>query len=142
MGYQSVLENMMEEKLMSIHTAFIGKIISLSADKSKATIQPLNKVKQYAKTAQKQSILQDVPILYNARYKLKPKKLKYVSNVSDHSPVFETLETVERIELKSGDVVFCVCADREISETKNGNFALPSVARHHNQSDCVIVGVL
>ena len=145
MGNLTAFDNIIEEKLMSMHTAFVAKIISVKGNS--ATVQPLNMVKQYGKTAQKQTVLQDVPILFNAQNKLEPYNLTYVKDVSLNSATSisvtkETLETVKRKKLEAGDVVFCVCADRDISETKNGNMATPSVARHHNQSDAVIVGIL
>lgn len=136
MGNVSILDSLMEEKLMNMHTAFVGRIISVSGDT--ATVQPLNKVKQYGKAAQAQAVITDVPILYNARYKLKPYTLKYEGG----GDTVKELKTVERVDLKSGDIVFCVCADRDISETRNGSMVTPSVGRHHNQSDCVIVGCL
>lgn len=136
MGYASVFNDMIEEKLMGMNTAFVARIVSVG--ESTATVQPLNKVKQYGKSAQKQSVIPNVPILYNARYKMKKYDLKY----KDWNDSNQTLKTFERIDLKAGDVVFCVCADRDITETKNGSMATPSVGRHHNMSDCVIVGVL
>lgn len=138
MGNLTVIDDIIEEKLYNVHTAFVAKITSISGDKTTASVQPLSMVKQYGKAAQKQSIITNVPILYNARYKLKPKTLKYESG----GDVISTLETVERVELKAGDIVFCVCADRDISVTRTGSMTTPSVARHHNQSDAVIVGVL
>lgn len=153
MGHLTVLDNLMEEKLMNMNTAFIGKITAIK--KNSATIQPLNKVKQYGKTAQKQSVLLDVPILNHTKYKYEPYKLKYVKDVSISTTsadgyltsaslnvTKDEVEIVERKELKAGDVVLCVCSDRDITETKNGTLATPSVGRHHNMSDAIIVGVI
>lgn len=142
MGNMTYFDDLINEKLMSVHTAFCAKILSISGDGASATIQPLNNVKQYGKAAQKQSVLKSVPILKNARFKLEPYKLRYVSSVNNHIPTYKELETVERKELSVGDTVYCICADRDISETAKGVQATPSVGRHHNMSDAVIVGVL
>ena len=37
--------------------------------------------------------------------------------------------------------VFCVCAERNISETRNGAVAVP-VSGHHELTDAVVVGIL
>lgn len=152
MGYSTIIENLIEEQLMNIHTAFVGKVISVSGNT--ATVQPLNKVKQYGKKAETQSVIPNVPILNNARYKLQPATVKYVSDVdldTNRSDGYvtsasvdittKTIETVKRVGLAKGDIVFCVCADRDITEARRGNMAVPSVG-HHSQSDAVIVGVL
>lgn len=74
-----------------------------------AKVQPLNMVKAVGGSAQKQAVIPDVPIL---------------RHVGD---------------LDKGDTVFCVCAERDITETKKGKFALP-VRGRHMLSDAVIVG--
>ena len=140
MGNLTVLNNIIEENMMNMHTAFVGKILSVKGNS--ATVQPLNRVKQYGKKEQAQSVLKDVPILNHARWKYKARKLEYVKNVSDHVAIKDSIEIVEREEIGPGDIVFCMCADRDITETKNGSMATPSVGRHHNMSDAVIVGHL
>lgn len=142
MGNLSIFNDMIEEKLMGVHTAFVATIVSIPEDAKTATIQPLSMIKQYGKGAKAQSIIKDVPILQNARFKLEPYTLKYVKSVSGDSASYDELETVKRKKLEKGDVVFCVCADRDISETKKGSMTTPSVARHHDASDAVIIGVI
>ena len=152
MGNSTIFERMIEEKLLNIHTAFIGKIISVSGNTAK--VQPLNKVKQYGREAEQQSVLQNVPILNNARFKLQSATVEYVSDVdldtnksdgyvtsASIDKTTKTIETVKRVGLTKGDIVFCVCADRDITEARRGNMAVPSIG-HHSQSDAVIVGVL
>lgn len=81
----------------------------ISVEGNFAKVQPLNMVKAIGGKAQKQAVIPKVPIL------------QHVDGVA------------------AGDTVFCVCAERDISETRKGNFALP-VSGRHMLSDAVIVG--
>ncbi len=81
----------------------------LSVSGSKAKVQPLNMVKAVGGKAQKQAAITDVPIL------------QHVGTV------------------KKGDTVYCLCAERDITETKKGKFATPVQGRHM-LSDAVIIG--
>ena len=103
----NVINTMIENALMQTHTAFCGKVISVSG--SLAKVQPLNMVKAVGGKSQKQAVIVNVPIL------------KHVT------------------DLKAGDTVFCMCAERDITETRKGKFALP-VRGRHRLSDAVIVG--
>ena len=47
--------------------------------------------------------------------------------------------TIKQIE--EDDIVVCLCADRDISQTKNGSVALPAHGSH-SLSDSIIVGIL
>lgn len=101
------IEGMINNALMNTHTAFCGKVISVSGRFAK--VQPLNMVKAKGGKAQKQAVIPSVPIL------------RHVEGV------------------KKGDTVFCVCAERDITETRKGKYALP-VSGRHMLSDAVIVG--
>jgi hypothetical protein len=81
----------------------------ISVNGNLAKVQPLNMIKAIGGKAQKQAVIPDVPIL------------QHVGTVY------------------SGDTVFCMCAERDITETRKGNFALPVQGRHM-LSDAVIVG--
>ena len=81
----------------------------ISVNGSFAKVQPLNMVKAIGGNAQKQAVIPNVPIL------------KHVTGVA------------------VGDTVFCVCAERDITETRKGNYDLPVHGRHM-LSDAVIVG--
>lgn len=81
----------------------------ISVDGSFAKVQPLNMVKAVGGKAQKQAVIPKVPIL------------QHVTGIA------------------VGDTVFCMCAERDITETRKGNFALPVQGRHM-LSDAVIVG--
>jgi hypothetical protein len=152
MGKLEFLENLVEEKLLGVHTAYIAKVISTNGKTAK--IQPLGNIKAYGKSAQKHSPLSNVPILNNAQQKLETKTIEhvkdvtleqtksngYVTNVTAHVTK-ERLEIVTPVAISSGDLVLCVCCDRDISEAKKGNSATPQVG-HHSMSDSVIVGIL
>lgn len=124
----TVINGMIEQKLLNLHTAYFAKVISVSGNKAK--IQPLNMIKATGKEAKKQSVI-TVPILENAR-KFSTKKIKVESTEI-------TIPTVEKIE--AGDIVYCLCGERDITDTKNGEFAIPPLG-HHRLSDSVIIGVM
>lgn len=143
MGNMKYFENMINESLLSLNVAYIGKVLSYSNGKAK--IQPLTMIKQYGKSAVKPSPLPNVPVIDSARYKLKSKTITAVTGVSvsgDKANVTETKYTVaEPVPIGAGDIVVCVCCDRDITETKNGNMATPPIG-HHSMSDSVVVGIL
>lgn len=123
-GTSNVLQGMIENALMQTHTAFCGKVISVSGNFAK--VQPLNMVKAVGGKAQKQAVIPKVPIL-QPTYKA---TVKYGG---------KTCEVEYENDIKAGDTVFCVCAERDITETRKGTFALP-VSGRHMLSDAVIVG--
>ena len=120
----NVIQTMIENALLRTHTAFLGKVISVSGGYAK--VQPLNMVKAVGGKAQKQAVIPDVPIL-KPNYKM---SVTYKGEGCSESYV---------CDIEKGDTVFCVCAERDITETKKGKFALPVQGRHM-LSDAVIVG--
>lgn len=104
-----VTEQMLNNKLLALHTAYLAKVISTNGRTAK--IQPLGLTKAYGSAAQKQSPLSNVPF------------------------------TKQITEISAGDIVVCICCERNITEAKKGNNVLPP-AGHHSMSDSVIVGVL
>ena len=139
MNMLGVLDDFIEKKLLGLHTAYIGKV--LATDGETAKIQPLCLWKEYGKEAQRTAVISSVPILESARYHVRRKELRYVSNVVDHAASFQSENVAVLEPIAAGDIVFCVCADRNISEAKRGREALPPVG-HHNLSDSVVVGVI
>lgn len=109
MGFDKYFDNVIETKLLNLHTAYLAKVISVSGKTAK--IQPLGKVKEYGSAEQNQSVLTSVP---------------YTKQISD---------------IKKGDVVVCICCERDITEAKKGKNVLPPVG-HHSMSDSIIIGVL
>lgn len=103
-------ENLVNQKLLMLHTCYLAKVISVSG--GQARIQPLALIKAYQQQAQKQAIVENVPICKHA------------------------LE-----DATAGAVVVVACMERDITQTKKGELALPSL-RHHSLSDSIIIGVL
>ena len=134
MGMQKVIDAIMESKLLNLHTAYIGKVLSYS--NGKATVQPLGMVKQVGKAAQKQAIVSNIPVIQSARNKIGTKTITYDYNGNTKTETVLTLSP-----LAAGDLVFCVCADRDITEAKRGRNVQPQIG-HHSQSDSVVVGIL
>lgn len=79
---------------------------------STANIQPLSLIKAVDGDAKKQAPVMNVPICKHA---------------------------VE--DVVTGAVVVVACMERDMSQTRKGLFALPSL-RHHSMSDSVIIGVI
>ncbi len=109
------IDDMIEEKLLHLHTAFLAKVLNFDEENLTADIQPLSLTKQYGRTAAKQSVIKDVIYIEQIR----PTEKKQAINKT----------------------VLCVCCERDISETKNGKYALPVIGRH-NMHDCIIIGWL
>ncbi|MBR6613166.1 MAG: hypothetical protein IKK84_00175 [Clostridia bacterium] len=136
MGYSKVIEDMIEEKLLYLHTAFIGKVTKVYYNKDsawkpyKADVQPLNMLSLVNGKTVKPAIIKDVPILDNAKYKL---------NISLSEK--EDTANITGTRMQKGAIVFCLCAERDITETKKGKMVAPPIG-HHQIKDCVIIGQL
>lgn len=152
MGSLKFFDNMIDDKLLSLRVAYIAKV--LRCENKKATVQPLTMVKQYGQTAKKSAVVSDVPILESAKYKIQTGTVDYVKNVTlttekkgeyvtdvSLNIIKESIAVIVPSEVSVGDLVFCVCADRDITEAKNGMLSTPS-AGSHSLSDSVIVGIL
>ena len=145
------IDNAIEKKLLDLHTAYLAKVLSVSGTTAK--IQPLGMTKMIGEKAQSKAPI-TVPIIKSAQHKIETKEITYVSDVSlskskaDGYVSDVTLNETKKTEtiavlkpIAKGDIVICVCADRDITEAKKGNNSVPSVG-HHSMSDSVIVGVL
>lgn len=184
MGNLNFVENMIEQKLLSLHTAYLAKVLSVSGDLKTAKIQPLGKTKAYGEAAVSQSPLTDVPVVHSARYKYTLETLTHVTNTTvtttensisyvtgtsistssadgyltsaraqntHGSATFltdakavnekETKDMVTVVPIAPGDIVVCVCCERNIADAKNGKNSTPP-AGHHSMSDSIIVGIL
>ena len=118
------IHGIVNNALMQTHTAFCAKVLSVSG--SSARVQPLNMVKAIGGSPKKQAVLDNVPIL----------KPTYAPTVScDDCNVSAGLA----LNIKAGDTVYCLCAERDITETKKGKFAVPVQGRHM-LSSAVIIG--
>lgn len=134
MGDMSFINRAIEKKLLDLHCAYIGKVVSTNGET--ATVQPLGLIKEVGGTAAKtQAVVADVPVA--CRYKLTTKTITYAtSNGGSRS---QTVAVPS--EIAKGDIVVCLCADRDITAARRGNNELPPVG-HHNISDSIIVGIL
>lgn len=142
MGYAKYLDDIMEDKLLNLHTAYIGKV--LSYNDGKATVQPLGMVKQYGKSAERYAVVSNIPVVQSAQNKIITVVRTCGTGTTGGDScrlITESRTHLELVPLAAGDLVFCVCADRDITEAKNGNLATPSIG-HHNLSDSVVVGIL
>lgn len=117
----TVFQDMIDQALLQVHTGFFGKITAVSGNM--ATVQPLNMIKAVGGQPQKQAVIPNCPVLDNA-----------VKILTMHPEV-----TVRRVQ--AGDTVYCVCADRDISETRSGNFATP-MPGHHSIAGAVVIGIM
>ena len=136
MGRQGFFDNIIEEKLMSLHTAYIAKVLSVKGNA--ATVQPMAMIKQYGKPAEKAKVISDVPILSNAQYKFSTKEIQYIPSATANS---RTQKLIEPVPISAGDLVLCVCCERDITEARRGNIATPQIG-HHSLSDSIIIGIL
>lgn len=139
MGYGTVIQNLIDESLMNVHTAYLAKVISTNGTTAK--IQPLGNVKAYGQNAKKQAPLSNVPILQQARNKVTSKEITYVYDVSNHTGRTKTQKIAVLTPISAGDIVLCICCERDITDAKNGVNSTPVIG-HHSLSDSVIVGIL
>lgn len=126
MRYQD-LENCMEDKLLELHTAFVGKVVK--TDGKTATIQPMHLIKQIGEPEEKQAVIADVPILQSVR------KFRVVERSCEK----ETRNHVELEEVAVGDIMYCLCAERDLTDARDGKFHLPT--ERHSLKDAVVIGV-
>lgn len=129
MGSMSFFEGIIEKRLMDLHCGYIGKVIW--TDGETATVQPLGLVKATGGAAKAQAIVSNVPV--GCKYKLAVKTIKD-GNGNDQKVAVPTL-------IAKGDLVACLCADRDITAARRGKNELPP-AGHHSISDSIIVGIL
>ena len=152
MGNLTFVDNMIENKLMSLHTTYLGKVLGINGDTAK--VQPLTSVKGYGAESEESSVLSSVPIANSARYKITAKEINHVTDVklttskSDGYVSSASISTTKDNEviatltpLSVGDIVVCVCCERNITEAKKGR-ATTAVIGRHSMSDSIIVGIL
>lgn len=108
----------MKEALNAIHGMINNALMQthtafcakvISVNGNSAKVQPLNMVKAIGGEAKKQAVIDNVPILQHVG------------------------------TLEKGDTVYCMCAERDITDTKKGKFAIPAAGRHM-LSSAVIIG--
>lgn len=57
------------------------------------------------------------------------------------TPIKKTQTILVKKPIAEGDLVYCLCADRDITESIKGVNSVPTVG-HHSLSDSIIVGIL
>ncbi len=137
MGNLGFFENMIENKLKNLHTAYLATVIS--ATKKTAKIKPLCMTKAYGQNELSQSVLSNVPIADNVFHPIE----KTYTVVVEPYPYAQKMEikVIEKKPIQAGDIVVCVCCERDITEARKGRDTVPPVG-HHSMSDSVIVGCL
>ena len=134
MGNASFIDKIVENKLMDLHCGYIGKVIS--TDGETATVQPLGLMKGSGSAAKAQALVANVPVA--CRYKFTTKSITYLTSTDGNT---STVTVAVPVQIAKGDLVACLCADRDITEARRGNNELPPVGRH-SISDSIIVGIL
>lgn len=135
MGNMRFVENLINRSLKDLNCGYIGKVVS--TDGKTATVQPLGLIKEYGSTTgTKQAVVKDVPVA--CRYKFTTKKITYLTSTSG-STSSVTVAVPE--EIAKGDLVACLCCDRDITDARKGKNELPP-AGAHSISDSIIVGIL
>lgn len=134
MGNMSFIDAAISKKLLDLHCGYIGKVIW--TDGKTATVQPLGLIKAVGSSeATAQAVVSNVPVACG--YKVKMDTISYT--YTDGS--VKTHHVAVPVALAKGDLVACLCADRDITEARRGNNALPP-AGMHSISDSIIVGIL
>lgn len=151
MGMSDTLNDIVEEKLLNLHTAFIAKVISVE-NESLCAVQPLDKIKAYGKPAKQQAVITKVPVLHHVRHFSLVKESLSVTvrdtwtgggsaTISPNPhPVESNIGHLKVSPIRPGDIVLCVCAERDTSSSVNGISTTPPVG-HHDIKDAIVVGL-
>lgn len=134
MGNMNFVDKLVEKKLMDLHCGYIGRVIS--TDGKTATVQPLGQIKSSGGSAKTQAVVANVPVA--CRYKFEKQSITYLVNADGET---RTQTVAVPVEIAKGDLVACLCADRDITAARRGNNELPPAGRH-SISDSIIVGIL
>lgn len=146
MGNMAFVESAIEKKLKDLHCGYIGKVIS--TDGNTAKVQPLGLIKETGSTATKtQAVVSDVPVA--CKYKFKAQSISYVTgasveggeNIKAGDLTTARTTVAVPVPIAAGDLVVCLCADRNIEAARRGKNELPP-AGYHSISDSIIVGIL
>jgi len=151
---QFFAENIKSQLLLSINTCMPCKVLSYNEGTRTAKIQPLFKTKEVGSEPSAQSVIEDVPVMFE-RIKINGGKPILVTipdgehgghtgGDGKHTHTKITFdEEVENVPvLKSGDVALVVFAQRSIDEAIEGNLVYPGTSRLFSLHDAIIVGLL
>jgi len=152
MGMSETFDNLVEEKLLNLHTAFIGQVVSVQSP-SMCSVKPLDKIKAYGKSAKAQAVITKVPVLNHVRHYTLVKQSLSVTVQDTYTgggsatvapnphPSEDNIGHLKVESIKAGDLVLCVCAERDISSSSKGVSTTPPVG-HHQIGNAVVVGLL
>lgn len=108
MDMRASLDEYIEEKLLHLHTAFLG-IVKRVNNSNDIDVQPLTMTKQLGKEAKEQALLSGIPC---------------IDSVWDYISV--------------GTLVVCIVCERDITEARRGNSSVPSRGRHQMKDSIII----
>lgn len=140
----SIGNTQLEQALLRLHTAFLGRVVSFNETAGTASVQPLTLSKPMGSAAVKQPLLKDIPVLANARYRLKYMNPPYCKVRCSEGSITGNLTAEKHITmapLGAGDLVLCVTCERDITAARRGRSEVPALG-HHQQKDSLVVGVL
>ncbi|MGG0666974.1 hypothetical protein ABE073_00335 [Lederbergia citrisecunda] len=160
-------ENFRNQLLFSINTAMPCRVLSYDKENRLANILPLFKIKEAGKEPQTQSVIEDVPVLWQ-RMRVHKKEFFEVSipegehthsggghsqysgsgihshegGKHEHQKMKVTEDFIElHPVLEAGDTVLAVFAQRSIDEAQDGKLVYPGSARIMSVHDAIIVGI-
>lgn len=123
MEVSKVIQQLINNSLSGLHTAFLAKIVSYS--NGYATVQPLYMIRDAAGNIVKSSVVSNIPVVSSAQYKT----------------VIGSDSTLKAEPLRVGNIVLCIACEKDITEAKHGLYDSPSLM-NFDISSSVVVGVL
>ena len=141
MQKMSVGDLQLEQVLLRLHTAFLGRVVSFNESAGTASVQPLTLTKPVGSAAIKQPLLKDIPVLANARYRLKYMNPSYCKAQCSEGSNLIAEKHITMEPLSAGNIVLCVTCERDITAARRGRTEVPALG-HHQQKDSIVVGVL
>lgn len=112
-----LIEGFVDRAMSGVHVGLPCRVITFNESTCRANVQPLIRT-----GGDEPAVIQNVPAL--------GRKRKVGDIIETENPFYE-----------KDDIVFVVCADREIKNTLGGKVAAPDSSRTHDINDAVIVGV-
>lgn len=65
----------------------------------------------------------------------------YGEEVAEARAPLTDVPILKNVEIVAGDIVLCVCCERDITEALKGNNTVPAIG-HHSMHDSIIIGCL
>lgn len=128
-----LLDNTIKQAVLSIHTAFLAKVISVSDNR--AVVLPLESITE--RGSDTQTPLTHVSVVVPPNVKYAAKNITYRTSADSTN----TITVLVPEELSAGDLVYVGVCERDITDALGGLAELPT-ERHHDINDGVILRVL